>query len=332
MCRCGSRLEPEEETGMKPTQAGLWTVILAGGDGKRLGSLTSRLPGDARPKQFCAILGGETPLECTRRRADLVCRFDRQVVVVNRRHEAHYGYLARELAPGRLVVQPGNRDTGPGIVYPLFRIAELAGEAPVVILPSDHYVSDDALFMEHVQGAFDLVRALPETLVLLGIRATAPETDYGWIEADEVPLLQGEGVFRIRGFWEKPSPAMARWLLARGGLWNGFVIVGWVSQLLDLVEATAPELIAALEPVRRAVGSSREAATAEAVYAALPSINFSRSVLARAPDRFVTMPVSGLEWSDLGDPRRVVATLRGTGQPISWFTEATPSWRMEGNA
>ena len=101
---------------------------------------------------------------------------------------------------------------------------------------------------------------------------------------------------------------------------------------LDLVEATAPELIAALEPVRRAVGSSREAATAEAVYAALPSINFSRSVLARAPDRFVTMPVSGLEWSDLGDPRRVVATLRGTGQPISWFTEATPSWRMEGNA
>jgi mannose-1-phosphate guanylyltransferase len=317
---------------MKSAQAGLWAVILAGGDGKRLLPLASRLAGDARPKQFCAILGGETLLECTRRRADLVCRFDRQVVVVNRRHEAHYAYLARELAPGRLVVQPGNRDTGPGIVYPLFRVAELAGEAPVVILPSDHYVSDDALFMEHVQAAVDLVRALPETVVLLGIRATSPETDYGWIEASEMPLLQGEGVFEILGFWERPSPTMARWLLARGGLWNSFVIVGWVSRLLDLVEATAPELLAALEPVRRALGSLREAAVAEAVYAALPSINFSRSVLACGPDRFVTMPVSGLEWSDLGDPRRVVATLRRRGQPVPWLAEATASWRMEGSA
>ena len=46
--------------------------------------------------------------------------------------------------------------------------------------------------------------------------------------------------------------------------------------------------------------------------------------LGGAPDRFVTMPVSG--------PRRVVATLRSTGQPMPWFWEATASWRMEENA
>lgn len=314
---------------MKAMEAGVWAVVLAGGDGRRLLPLTSRLAGDARPKQFCAIWGAETLLDRTRRRVDLVCRFDRQIVVVNRRHEAHYRYLAQELAPGRLVIQPENRDTGPGIVYPLLRIAELAGEAPVVILPSDHYVSDDVRFMAHVQEAVDLVRALPETVVLLGIQATAPETDYGWIEADGTPLLPGEGAFRVRGFWEKPSLAMARWLFARGGLWNSFVIVGQVSRLLDLVEATAPELIAALGPVRRAFGSSREAAAAEAVYAALPSINFSRLVLARAPDRFVTIPVRGVEWSDLGDPRRVVAMLRRTGQSVPWLAETTPPRQAE---
>ena len=81
--------------------------------------------------------------------------------------------------------------------------------------------------------------------------------------------------------------------------------------------------------LRRAFGSSREAAAAEAVYAALPSINFSRSVLARAPDRFVTMPVSGLEWSDLGDPTRVVAMLRGTGQSVPWLAETTPPRQAE---
>lgn len=61
---------------MKATQAGLWAVILAGGDGRRLRPLTSRLAGNAKPKQFCGILGGEALLECTRRRADLVSSFD----------------------------------------------------------------------------------------------------------------------------------------------------------------------------------------------------------------------------------------------------------------
>ena len=44
-------------------------LILAGGDGTRLRALTRRLAGDDRPKQFCALLGEQTLLEQTRRRA-----------------------------------------------------------------------------------------------------------------------------------------------------------------------------------------------------------------------------------------------------------------------
>ena len=96
---------------------------------------------------------------------------------------------------------------------------------------------------------------------------------------------------------------------------------------LDLVEATAPELIAALEPVSRPLGPSQEAAAVEAVYAELPSINFSRSVLAHAPDRFVTMPVSGLSggrasfrarwWRGVSQPQpRGSAAPPGAGAPL----------------
>lgn len=45
-----------------------WGVILAGGDGTRLTSLTRQITGDDRPKQFCPSLGADTLLSETRRR------------------------------------------------------------------------------------------------------------------------------------------------------------------------------------------------------------------------------------------------------------------------
>ena len=40
-----------------------WAVVLAGGDGARLRSLTRMLAGDERPKQFCTVIGNETLLQ-----------------------------------------------------------------------------------------------------------------------------------------------------------------------------------------------------------------------------------------------------------------------------
>jgi mannose-1-phosphate guanylyltransferase len=39
-----------------------WAMILAGGDGMRLRSLTRQIAGDERPKQFCPVIGGRTLL------------------------------------------------------------------------------------------------------------------------------------------------------------------------------------------------------------------------------------------------------------------------------
>src|SRR5881398_2666765 len=128
-----------------------WALLLAGGDGRRLKPQTRQIAGDPRPKQFCAIFDGETLLHRTRRRAELFTRADQHVVVVSREHEPYYRELAGELAPDRLVEQPRNAGTAPGIVYSLLRIRELAhDDAPVAIFPSDHYVADD--------GARDRVR------------------------------------------------------------------------------------------------------------------------------------------------------------------------------
>jgi len=298
-----------------------WALILAGGDGTRLRSLTRRIAGDLRPKQFCPIVDDETLLDRTRRRVDLLMRFDHQIVVVTRTHEPYYTDLARDLAPGRLVIQPVNRGTGPGILYPLLRILNLAGDVPVAVFPSDHYVSDDLAFMGYAARALDVVAARGDLVVLLGIEAGTPETDYGWIEPQGSPLaLDGEPVFPVRRFWEKPSALLAQRLLARGCLWNSFVMLGRVRALLELLWRTTPELIVAFDPVRRALGTPGEAAAVEQVYGKLPSTSFSDRVLAPGPDRLVTMRVKGIDWSDWGNPERVLATVRRAGWRPPWLS------------
>ena len=226
---------------MKTIAAPPWALILAGGDGTRLRALTRQIAGDPRPKQFCPLLDGETLLDRTRRRVDLLTRPDRQVVIVTRPHEPYFRPLITDLAPDRLVVQPDNRGTGPGLLYPLMRIADLAGDVPVAVFPSDHFVDDDAAFVRAVAGAVDALAAAPQRVILLGIEAASPETEYGWIEpADRTG--ESESVLPIRRFWEKPAPELAASLLSRGCLWNSFVMVGRVPAFIDLIAAGAPEL------------------------------------------------------------------------------------------
>ena len=122
--RTGSLGRPGEASWQAP-----WGVILAGGDGVRLRSLTRRITGDERPKQFCPILGHETLLNQTRRRTALTVSPDRTLVVVTRAHERFYTPVLAGPLSSSLVVQPENRGTAPAILYALHRLAPMTGTA-----------------------------------------------------------------------------------------------------------------------------------------------------------------------------------------------------------
>ena len=281
-------------------------ILLAGGDGTRLASLTRRLAGDGRPKQFCRLIGDDTLLEQTRRRARLLIGPERLVSVVTRHHERFYGPALEDAPPRSIVVQPENRGTAPAVLYALSRLAWVAPGGPVVMLPSDHHVSDDAAFMARVECALNAVEARPEIVVLLGIEPDRPEVEYGWIEPAE--LIHGRWpwpIYRVRRFWEKPSRSIAERLEAAGCLWNCFVVVATATTLERLIGRATPELYGAFAPLRTRLGTPWEEDTARAVYAHLPSTDLSRHVFQACAESLAVLPVTGVSWTDLGDPLRV---------------------------
>ena len=67
-----------------------WAIVLAGGEGTRLQSLTHTIEGDSRPKQFSKIFGSRSLLGHTRDRLRPVLTNDRVLFVVTQDHESFY--------------------------------------------------------------------------------------------------------------------------------------------------------------------------------------------------------------------------------------------------
>src|ERR1700678_3276679 len=85
-----------------------WAVLLAGGDGTRLQSLTLKIAGDSRPKQFCSIFGEESLLAQTRARLESLFPVHKQMFVVTRAHETYYREELRDVDNSRIIPQPLN--------------------------------------------------------------------------------------------------------------------------------------------------------------------------------------------------------------------------------
>src|SRR6202790_4984460 len=160
-----------------------WAVVLAGGDGTRLQSLTLEIAGDQRPKQFCSFFGGETLLTQTRARLESLFHVDRELFVVTRSHEMYYREELRNVDESRIIPQPLNRGTGVAVAVALVHILQRDPDAVVVLVPCDHYYSDGEAFGHAIRSVISSAEQYPDAIVLLGSEARYAEIEYGWIEA-----------------------------------------------------------------------------------------------------------------------------------------------------
>ncbi len=89
----------------------LWGLVLAGGDGTRLQSLTRLIAGSPIPKQYCRLVGERSLLEETLARVRNLLPPARTLAVVNRDHLPLASAQLATLPTRNVVVQPRNRDT-----------------------------------------------------------------------------------------------------------------------------------------------------------------------------------------------------------------------------
>ena len=294
-------------------------VILAGGDGVRLSSYAREVYGYHLPKQFCPLFEGETLLEQTMRRVSILVPPSQTLTVLNRAHRKFYSPILNGTTDTNLFIQPDNRGTSVAILCALLRLVEAGRTGPVAIFPSDHYVSDDPAFMLHVATAARAVNRSPQLTVLLGIAPDGPETEYGWIEPGSPLALPDVGIgkiSRIRRFLEKPSPEVARELYERNYLWNSFVLIANPTTLLSLIARALPGLHRVFSGIQPFFGGPVEEEILDTIYPQLSSADFSACVLANFPAEFSVLPVNGVNWSDLGDRKRMVAAISNRGRHV----------------
>ena len=285
-----------------PTACGqIWAIVLAAGNGSRLSSLTRDPAGDSVPKQFCSLNGGVSLLQQALERAAAVVPQEHVTAVVSPQHRRYWVPALRVLRPENIIVQPENRGTAIGVLLPLLRIAARDPEARVLILPSDHYVDDDAVLERALRTALQEIAQHRIGIALLGIEADEPDPELGYI----VSRANGHArLHQVRTFVEKPPVDEARRLLSEGALWNSFILACRLESLIDLYTRRYPDVLRAMRNV-----DLQDYDRVAQLYAELPEIDFSRQIAAGQEERLAVMAVPRCGWNDLGTPHRLVQTL-----------------------
>ena len=272
-------------------------VILCGGSGTRLWPLSRR----DFAKQHVPILGGGSPFQRTLELVAANAVFGRPVVIAG----GGGRFMAADQAAAvgvviDLLIEPEPRDTLPAIAAVAEWAARRDPGAVLLVLPSDHLITDAEAFAATAKIA--AVAAEAGEIVAFGLRPSAPATGFGYIRPG-APL--SGGARRIAAFVEKPDAARAAALIAEGWLWNGGMFCMTADAARAEIAAHAPVIA---DAARRALDDATvdlDAVRLGAALAEAPKTSFDYGLMEKT-DRGAVVEAS-FDWSDIGDWRELWA-------------------------
>jgi mannose-1-phosphate guanylyltransferase / mannose-6-phosphate isomerase len=281
---------------MMQDQAKIFPVILSGGSGTRLWPLSRAL----YPKQFLPLVSERTMLQETVARVLDPSRFHPPLILCNDEHRFLVAEQLREIevAPLDIVLEPRSRNTGPAIAAAALFLSRIDPDAVMLVLPSDHALSDVGAFHRSVAAA--LTAANMNCLVIFGINPSGPASGYGYITKGD-PFHGAPGCFKVERFTEKPDHATAVALLSRKDncYWNAGMFLMKASALIRELERLDASTLSAC---RDAVAHARR----DIDFCRLDGEAFERAknesidyCVMQHTDAAVVVP-SEMSWSDIG--------------------------------
>lgn len=225
-------------------------TILCGGAGSRLWPVSREL----HPKPFIRLADGQSLLQKAWLRGAALPNAIEILTVTNRelffKTEDEYQELASAVLPGltnSYILEPFGRNTAPAIAAASLRVAASHGEDTLMlVLAADHLIADQVAFSKAVAQATLL--AQQGKLVTFGIQPEAPETGYGYIEAEDNKVLR---------FVEKPNLEKAKEYVNSGRyFWNSGMFCFSAGTMLREMELHCPDILAA---TRACLAKSRNA-------------------------------------------------------------------------
>ena len=283
-------------------------VILSGGAGTRLWPVSR----EGYPKPFMKLADGESLLLKTYCRAaelgslteipEVLTVTNRDYFFMSKDELARAEILARagniKQPVGSFMLEPFGRNTAAAVALAALYVSQKYGaDAVMLVLAADHLIRDQAAFTQAVAAAVKLAKN--DALVTFGIKPTAPETGFGYIECGEA---DGPG-FRVARFVEKPSLAVAKEYVEAGNyLWNSGMFCSKASVMLSEMAQHAPEVDKSLRACWSAMEEgARTGAMLEIpaeLFEQVPDISIDYAVMERS-SKVAVIP-GDFGWSDIG--------------------------------
>jgi len=278
-------------------------VIICGGAGTRLWPVSR----EAFPKPLLKLADGQSLLQKTFLRAARVASTNEVLIVTNR--ETYFltkdecGELDTDVSRVGFVLEPAARNTAAAIGAAAEVVREAHGpDAIMLVMPADQLVEKEQAFAQAVQDAAR--GAANGRIVTFGIRPTAPETGYGYIEFEARPLPGAEGIHKVERFIEKPELNIAKELVGTGRhLWNAGMFCFTAQTMLDELQKHAPNVI---EPTLAAVKDARRSTSDDGFSVELDAAHFGKAqdisidYAVMEPSSNVNVVPCDLGWNDIG--------------------------------
>ena len=271
-------------------------VIMAGGKGERFWP-KSRMN---MPKQFLSLTDdGKSMIQHTVERLKGLVDIQNMYIVTNEIYKDLVLEHIPDIPKENIIIEPVAKNTAPCIGLAAIHIAKKNPDSKMIILPSDHLIKFNEIFIDTLKIALDVVEK-GDNLATIGITPNYPETGYGYINFTKGESFKDSAnIYEVLRFVEKPNLEKAKEYLTSGEyLWNSGIFVWKASTILKNFKEYLPEIYEGLQKIGESINTGKYEEVLKKEFPNLPSESIDYGIMEKAKNIYVIPGNFG--WDDVG--------------------------------